>query len=93
MFRAGVGIPGALWSLLWGLGLVLIASSIQNFHRDFEAVGKLAGEDYDRAELRLSNTVVATAASLASSVIMLLLLAAYTFLPLHADSEIGRAHV
>ena len=86
MFRAGVGIPGALWSLLWGLGLVLIASSIQNFHRDFEAVGKLAGEDYDRAELRLSNTVVATAASLASSVIMLLLLAAYAFLPLHADS-------
>ena len=86
MFRVGAGIPGALWSLLWGLGLVLIASSIQKFHRDFEAVGKLAGEDFDRSELRLSNTVVATAASLASSVIMLLLLACYAFIPLRADS-------
>jgi len=79
MFRS-VRMPSRIvWTVVWGVGVALISSAIRKFHLDFEAVGSIAEGGLDRAELEVSNTVTATVASIISSVLMLLLMAFWTY--------------
>lgn len=78
-----------LWTCLWGLGIALISSSVRKFYLDFEAVGRLLGEEYDREKLEISNTMIATVASIVSSVVMLVLIAVWTFvIPMFPDGDL-----
>lgn len=88
MFRAGTEVYSLLWTFVWGLGMALISSAIRTFYLDFEAVGRVAGEEYDRHELHISNLMVATAASMISSAVMLILMAMYSFiLPYYGQDD------
>lgn len=91
MFRGGSGMSNMLWTCTWGVGLALMSSSVRKFYVDFEAVGAIMGEGYDKTDLEISNTIVATAASTVSSVVMLVLMALWTFvLPMIPDGSVPR---
>ncbi len=86
MFRANGLIYKMIWTFVWGVGMALISAAVRKFHLDFEAVGSISDGGLDKTSLEISNTVTATAASIASSGIMLLLMAFYTFIaPLYPE--------
>ncbi len=80
MFRSSGVLSRMGWTVIWGVGMALISSAIRKFHLDFEAVGSLAEGKLDRTDLEISNTVTATVASIVSSVVMLLLMAFWTYI-------------
>ncbi len=79
MFRSARMFSKMAWTVIWGIGMALISSAIRKFHLDFEAVGSIAEGEFDRTDLEISNTVTATVASIISSVLMLLLMAFWTY--------------
>ncbi len=91
MFRENGLVAKMIWTAVWGIGMALIFSAIRKFHLDFEAVGSLVDGGLDKTGLEISNTITATVASIGSSVIMLILMAVYTFaLPLRpASAKVG----
>jgi hypothetical protein len=80
MFRSARLLSRMAWTVIWGIGMALISSAIRKFHLDFEAVGSIAEGGLDRTELEISNTIAATVASIISSVVMLLLMAFWTYI-------------
>jgi len=91
MFRETGLVERMVWTSVWGMGMALIFSAVRKFHLDFEAVGSLVDGGLDKTCLEISNTITATVASIGSSVIMLILMAVYTFvLPLRpASAKVG----
>jgi len=77
-FASTIVLTG-IWTMIWGLGIALMFAAIRKFYIDFEAVGKILGEDYDKHKLEISNAVVAASSSIVSSSIMLILMAYMTF--------------
>lgn len=69
-----------LGTVLWGIGISLIYASIRKFSYDFEAVGKISGEQRYKEQLRISNAIVSSMAGIFSSVMMLLILVTWAFL-------------
>ncbi len=79
MFNGATVLARLIWTVVWGVGLSLMTSAIRKFYFDFEAVGRIVGEGFDREELKISNMIVSTTASIASSAIMLLIMFLWTF--------------
>lgn len=79
MFNGDTVIARLVWTVVWGVGMSFMSSAIRKFYFDFEAVGRIVGEGYDREELNVSNMIVSTTASIASSAIMLLVMFLWTF--------------
>ena len=93
MFNGGTVLARLIWTVVWGVGMALMSSAIRKFYFDFEAVGSIMGEGYDREELKISNTIVSTTASIASSAIMLLVMFLWTFVvPLIPDDGFPRVY-
>ena len=93
MFNGGTMLARLVWTVVWGVGMALMTSAIRKFYFDFEAVGRIMGEGYDREELKISNTIVSTTASIASSAIMLLVMFLWTFVvPLIPDDGFPRVY-
>lgn len=68
-----------VWTMIWGFGLALMFAAIRKFYIDFEAVGMLLGEEYDKKRLEISNAIVSASSSIVSSSIMLIIMAYMTF--------------
>lgn len=85
-FEADIYGRTALWLLFVHIVLkassAMISASIRKFHEDFEAIGSLAGEEYDSQQLEISNTIVGTTASMISSALILILTTAIAYLKL-----------
>ena len=93
MFNGDTVLARLIWTVVWGVGMALMSSAIRKFYFDFEAVGSIMGEGYDREELKISNTIVSTTASIASSAIMLLVMFLWTFVvPLIPDDGFPRVY-
>ena len=93
MFNGRTMAARLAWTVAWGVGMAFMFSSVRKFYFDFEAVGRIMGEGYDREELRISNTIVSTTASIASSAIMLLVMFLWMFVvPLIPDTGFPRVY-
>lgn len=68
-----------IWAMIWGFGLALMFAAIRKFYIDFEAVGMILGEEYDKNKLEISNAIVAATSSIVCSSIMLIIMAYMTF--------------
>lgn len=91
MLNANSMLASLIWTVVWGVGMALMSSAIRKFYFDFEAVGSIMGEGFDRETLKISNTIVSTTASIASSAIMLLVMFLWMFVvPLIPDDGFPR---
>lgn len=79
MFRAASGTWGLVCTVVWTCGIVLIYLSLYNFARDFKAVGAIADERLDGADLHRSNVRQSRLATLVSSGVMMLVMVLWTF--------------
>ena len=93
MFNGSTMLARLIWTVVWGVGMALMTAAIRKFYFDFEAVGSIMGEGYDREELKISNTIVSTTASIASSAIMLMVMSLWTFVvPMIPDEGFPRVY-
>ncbi len=91
MFQGQTVLVRLIWTLAWAVGMAFMSSAVRQFYLDFEAVGRIMDGGFDRRQLDISNTIVATSASIISSVIMLLVMNIWTFVvPLIPDRTFPR---
>lgn len=89
MFRTDGLVSRMIWTVIWGVGIALISSAIFRFNMDFEAVGCIADDGLKREDLAVSNTIIATVASIISSAIMLVVMALWAFVvPEQKDADL-----